>query len=249
MRSFKLIVTRLHLWLGLILGVQVVLWITSGVVMSWFHITIVRGEHNIAKQEAIALSADQNFAPINGVLAQFDHPASRIELTGLQGEPVYRIALSDGSVKIADAQTGKIQPFLGENAAKQVAESDFSGNGEIVNSEFLMSLKGITEYRRPPPVWRFTFDDPEATRIYVSPETGEVTARRNRIWRIYDFFWMLHIMDYETRDDFNNPLLKVTATSALLFALSGLILVLLRLSASRYANDIRLLFRSMGRRR
>jgi len=38
---------------------------------------------------------------------------------------------------------------------------------------------------------------------------------------------MLHIMDYDTRDDFNHPLLVIAAASALLFALSGAVLLVL----------------------
>ena len=54
-------------------------------------------------------------------------------------------------------------------------------------------------------------------------------ARRNDWWRLFDVVWMLHIMDYDTRDDFNHPLLIVSAATALLFALSGVVLLTLSL--------------------
>ena len=40
---------------------------------------------------------------------------------------------------------------------------------------------------------RVDFADGEGTRLYISTSTGEVIARRNDVWRFYDFFWMLHI--------------------------------------------------------
>jgi len=41
--------------------------------------------------------------------------------------------------------------------------------------------------------------------------------------------WMLHIMDYETRDNFNSWWLRLAAFLALLFAISGLALVVQRI--------------------
>ncbi|VAV89598.1 hypothetical protein MNBD_ALPHA05-2227, partial [hydrothermal vent metagenome] len=35
---FVKIIHRIHLWAGLLLGIQVIIWMMSGVVMSWFHI-------------------------------------------------------------------------------------------------------------------------------------------------------------------------------------------------------------------
>ena len=55
--------------------------------------------------------------------------------------------------------------------------------------------------------------------------TDPFVARRNDWWRLFDFVWMLHIMDYETRDDFNHPLLIATAATALLFVVSGLFML------------------------
>jgi hypothetical protein len=83
-------------------------------------------------------------------------------------------------------------------------------------------------------VWRVTFTDDLETRLYISPETGAVTARRNKVWRLYDFFWMLHIMDYETRDNFNNPLVKIASATALLFSLTGVFLVVTSFMRGRW---------------
>ena len=37
------------------------------------------------------------------------------------------------------------------------------------------------------------------------------------------FLWMLHIMDFDTRDDFNHPLLQIAAALGLIIALSGVV--------------------------
>jgi hypothetical protein len=46
-------------------------------------------------------------------------------------------------------------------------------------------------------------------------------SRRHELWRIFDFLWMLHIMDYETRDNVNNWLLRGFTLLAFTTALSG----------------------------
>ncbi|HYU15827.1 MAG TPA: PepSY domain-containing protein, partial [Candidatus Acidoferrum sp.] len=86
------------------------------------------------------------------------------------------------------------------------------------------------EYRdKPLPAWQVRLRDRPGTVVYVDAITGDVTARRNDIWRWYDFLWSLHIMDYRGRDDFNHPLLIGAALLAVLTVLSGLTLWFIRL--------------------
>ena len=79
------------------------------------------------------------------------------------------------------------------------------------------------------PCWRVDLSDAAETHVYVDARTGEVTARRNGTWRIYDFLWGLHIMDYREHDDFRHPLLVAAAGLAVVTALSGLLLWAMRL--------------------
>jgi hypothetical protein len=41
---------------------------------------------------------------------------------------------------------------------------------------------------------------------------------------VFDFLWMLHIMDFQTRDDFHHPLLQIAAALGLIVALGGVVL-------------------------
>jgi len=70
-----------------------------------------------------------------------------------------------------------------------------------------------------------TYDDNDKTRIYLDAKTAELKAVRTRIWRVFDFMWMLHIMDYKERENFNTWWLRLFSGAAALFALSGLALV------------------------
>lgn len=235
--SLKGLVQRIHLWAGLFLGIQVLLWMASGVVMSWFPIELVRGETATFSAPLIELDA-QTYASPGGAIAQAEG-ATSLELKRFLGKPVYVASNADGALAMFDASTGEKLTPLKEKDARRIAEQDFVGDGEIVRVNLLEYTP--QEYRRETPVWRVEFGDKHHTRIYISPSSGEVRARRNDIWRLYDFFWMLHIMDYEEREDFNNPLVVTAAIGGFIFALSGIIIVILRLVRGRYGNDLMLL--------
>ena len=60
--------------------------------------------------------------------------------------------------------------------------------------------------------------------VYVDPFSGEVSAIRSVQWRIWDFMWGIHIMDWVERDNIDNLWLKVFSFIALFTSLSGIIL-------------------------
>jgi uncharacterized iron-regulated membrane protein len=74
------------------------------------------------------------------------------------------------------------------------------------------------------PAYRIEMEHASDTVIYVSANRGLVTARRNDQWRIFDFFWMLHTMDYKGRDNFNNWLLKAVSVFGFGTVISGFVL-------------------------
>ena len=235
-------VQTLHRWLGLALVAQIAIWMTSGVVMSFLPIELVRGETAAAYDAPVELAV-KNYFPPGGVIAEMEH-ADSVTLSNWLGRAVYVVSTADNKAMF-DADTGEKLSPLSEKDARRVAAADFVGEGDIEKADLLSNPP--QEYRGAKPVWRIEFSDANETRIYVSPDTGAVVSRRNRIWRAYDFFWMLHIMDYDERENFNNPLIRTFATTGLLFALSGLFLVFVRLTGGRYAEDLRKAKRETGK--
>ena len=224
-----------HKWMGLLVGLQVLLWITGGLVMSWFEIERVRGEHNISRAEAAPLPGNEILWPVSQILAAAGQPAASVTLRWLAGRLVYDLAEpAEPGAKprevpthaLFDAKTGQRLSPLPAETALVLALADFSGTADAQAPRLLEAHN--LEYRGPLPVWRVVLGDEEDTRLYVSPQTGQIVARRNAVWRLYDFFWMLHIMDYENRTDFNNPLLIFFSITALLFAVTGIVLIFYR---------------------
>ncbi len=214
---------KFHKWLGLIIGIQMLLWVLGGVVMSFFDIEKVRGEHNIATKAPVNLNQTLNIGA-SQVLTAVDFDVQQLQLMAWLGKPAWLVT-GEKQKAIFDAQTGQRVSPLSEALARQVAENDFSGNGKIIQAHLLTESLGEVRAKEYP-LWQLQFDDQDNTRIYVSAHSGQVEARRNDTWRLFDFFWMLHIMDYKNRTDFNHPLLLMAAILALMMAISGLYLVI-----------------------
>ncbi len=76
------------------------------------------------------------------------------------------------------------------------------------------------------PVWQAQFDDPQRTALYFAADDGHFIVARTATWRLYDFFWMLHTMDYVGRDNFNNPLIVTIGMATLWLSISGVLLLI-----------------------
>jgi hypothetical protein len=81
------------------------------------------------------------------------------------------------------------------------------------------------EYRgNPLPVYAITMNHPTNTTVYVHPEMAKIMKVRNDNWRRFDFLWMMHVMDFETRDSITNWTLRIFSVLGLLTIVSGLYL-------------------------
>lgn len=126
-----------------------------------------------------------------------------------------RLVAPDGS---------RFMPMLTAEEAATRAVNWLTQPGEPLAAEWVERVEAGSEIRgRSLPVWKVAFSNPESVNLYLNPWTGELLARRTDRWRIFDFLWMLHIMDFDERDDFNHPLLQVAAALGLIIALSGVI--------------------------
>jgi hypothetical protein len=123
---------------------------------------------------------------------------------------------------LAHAVTGKLREPLNQQEAVAVAARHFNGQPAVIGTEYLTTTNSHHEYREQPlPAYAVTFTHPSNTTVYVSTELGTVQKFRNDKWRIFDFLWMLHTMDYESRDEIGNVLLRIFSIFGLITILSG----------------------------
>lgn len=207
---------RAHKWIALVIGIQALFWMLSGLYMTSISIDIIHGDH-LAHAPNKALPAGP-FVDPKGLDASYPGLSS-FRLKTWMGRPVYELHHAAGA-SLIDARTGKALSPLDERTAKVLAASLYQGKAAI-KSAALIDKAPQEVATRPVPMWRVEFADRNETTLYLSPTTGELLAKRHDLWRWFDFLWMFHIMDYDARTDVNNPLLRTAASIALLFALSG----------------------------
>ncbi len=215
-----LIIRKAHKWIGLILGLQLALWMLSGLAMAVLPHHEVAGEHRASDSPAMpALGPVSEELKFPAGTDQLD--IRQVRLRTFEGRLVFETATAEGAA-LFDAVSGS-QVEIGEPLAIELARRDYVGPGTVSRTEFIPDpTLEIRDHAAP--AWRVNFNDPEQTSIYISAETGRVLERRNNYWRVFDTFWMLHIMDYQNRSNFNNPLIIIAALVAFWLGLSGIVL-------------------------
>lgn len=224
---------KIHRWLGVLMALQIVAWMASGLYFALFPIETIRGEHLAAGPEPMSsrqleglVPAAQAWQAVQATVGESSLLGS-ISLVPRFGRAWYRV---DGTIeaepfsRLVNAQDGQVMDFLEAEQVQAVAAASLRVPASVVAVELVSEAPPGSEYRgRPLPLWRVSYSEPEALNLYIDGWTGEVTARRTTRWRIFDFFWMLHIMDFDERDDFNTGLLQLAAALGLILALTGLV--------------------------
>ncbi|MHB8911359.1 MAG: PepSY domain-containing protein [Lysobacter sp.] len=211
-------IRRLHKWVGLIIVLQFVVWMGSGLLMSLLDPDSLEGRDHQTSQAPEASAWPQGLLAPAQVLAAAKSPVQAIETAWLQERPVYRLT-HKSTVWLVDAQAGRPVP-IDAAMARSIAAADYAGEARAGQPE-RMKTATLEVRGHEGPIWRVPFGDEDNTTLYVSGQDGRILERRNDTWRVFDFVWMLHIMDYTGRQDFNNPLVIMAASGGLWIALSG----------------------------
>lgn len=223
---------RIHKWLALFVGIQIVLWVAGGAVMSLLDIDNVHGDQNVAPVSVVDLDLASLIAPAEAAdLAALPGVIKTVELMPWLGRSVYQVEDYFGDSQLIDAHTGERLTPISETTAIALAEQFHRGDLRAESTEYLEAAS--TEYREAPlPAWRVNFADGDGTSLYYAADSGMLTSRRNDEWRVFDFFWMLHIMGYQDRDNFNTFWLQGFALFSLVTVFAGLLLVFIKMRRS-----------------
>lgn len=192
--------------------------------MSIVPIETVRSEHLVSREPEKLISSQELVSP-DVLVAKAPDNTVALRYRNLLGKPVAELTNSQGQTRLFDATTGARRGAVTPNEARLIASRAWiNGNPDIANVKKVS--RGSTEYRGALPAWRV--DTVEDVSVYIPLATGEITAVRSTTWRVYDFFWGLHIMDWKNHENFNSWWLVVFALGGLTMALSGLILLIKR---------------------
>jgi uncharacterized iron-regulated membrane protein len=243
-KSFQYKIRRIHRYLGLILGIQFLLWTAGGIYFSWSNMDEIHGD--LQRKPISLISSNFDFISPATVIKHLKNQQQvdsieTLVLIEIMGKPYYQVHYKGSSkpdlnhqnhhpnmtskVILADAITGEVHNPINKSEAVKIAERRFNEPAAVKNVELLTKTSSHHEYRESPlPAYAITFDHPTSTTVYVSTELGTVQKFRNEKWRIFDFLWMMHTMDYNGRDNFGNLLLKAFSVFGLVTILSGFVL-------------------------
>ena len=219
---WPLLIRRVHKWLALFVGIQALIWTATGMYMVAVHIDYIHGDHLVrAARQPFRNVAE--LTPPTSLLVS--NPAAKeVRLSSLFVQPVWRIASPEG-LKLFDARSGSPMPRLTKTQIEAAARDIYTGDPSIVSTK-LLTAAPLEMQTRKPPYWQVEFEGWNRPTLYLDPITGELISRRHALWRVFDFAWMLHIMDYSERQNVNNPLLRVATWSAVAMALAGAFLLI-----------------------
>jgi hypothetical protein len=210
---------RWHVWLGWLIGVPIIIWTASGLLMVAQPIETVRGNH--LRSEMPALDAIKPVAPLLE-----GRQAKSLTLQQNSAGPFWVIAYADGGKRRADAETGALLPPVSGAEANLLASAARSDGAAIRSVTLFAAGQAPMEERSGRPSWQVVFDDD--ARFYIDADSGELLAVRTKFWRAFDFMWGLHIMDLQTREDTSHPILIGSAALALLGSILGFVLLFTR---------------------
>ena len=210
----KFLVRNIHKYLSFLISIQLLLWTVSGIYFAFNKIENVRGEQYREEPNFNVDFSKLNFE-IDG--AQNIRVIDRMDQQILVVDGIYGREYLDFYGKDVEQLNAEEAKTLSAKHTSLIPESVELVTENIVGSEF----RG-----RALPIYRVKSvnDVGEGINVYLNVYTGEVEAVRSNQWRIWDLMWGFHIMDWETRDDIDNLLLKIFSILALISSITGVLL-------------------------
>jgi hypothetical protein len=198
--------------LSLVISIQLLLWTVSGIYFAFNKIELVRGEQYLIEQKVSKLNLKEVESSFSGKNVNFvrrlDEWIIKVETdsgfsyTDLQGQNLDELNAEE--VREVVRQSTNLIPLMAQRIDKPEIRAEFRG--------------------RNLPIFKVATSTTDNINVYVDAFTGEVTAIRSDSWRIWDFLWGAHIIDYSERENINNFLIKILSILALISSLSGIVL-------------------------
>ena len=207
----KFLVRKTHKYLSILISIQLLLWTISGIYFAFNQIELVRGEQYRLPQ---VFSID-----LNKIKVALDSVRS-VQVARRFGEEIL-IVRREAGTEYLNLEGVALEKLSREQATSIV--SSVTSLTPLAVEEIIDPEPG-SEYRgRDLPLFKVVTKDKENDKInvYVDAISGQVVAIRSEQWRLWDLMWGLHIMDWETRDEINNWLLKLFSVLALISSLTG----------------------------
>lgn len=210
-------IRKTHRYLGLFLGIQFLFWTISGMYFSWTNIDDIHGDQ-FRNLEYVPKTFDNLISP-----SETDNTEGirTVEIRDINNAPYYWI----NNRQLYSAKTGEAKKSISEEEALSVAKNYMKDGLKVTDIKKINEVDDYHEYREKLlPAYVISYNTDEALKAYVSVTDGKFQTVRHRAWRWFDFLWMTHTMDYDTRDNFNTIVLRAFSLLGLITVLSGFLL-------------------------
>lgn len=160
----------IHKWIGISLGIILLVWLVSGIWM------VLPTSYQQNWEDGFSQWPAATIAPAEAVAVASGHAPERvrnINMWAVAGRLFYRVSLKDGPVQLVDATTGQsvtITPDLAEHIARAIF---------VMSEAPVDTVERVDEYNTryaggPLPAMRVVFDDDDNTVVYVGVADGAV---------------------------------------------------------------------------
>ncbi|WP_394130157.1 PepSY domain-containing protein [Shewanella maritima] len=240
MQKLTRTVRIIHYWLGVIVGLQLLIWLGTGL---YFNLTPYEQLKGLNQQQALPTSITEQFnpnrlLPLTEILQQFDS-VEKVSMTAMLGQPIY---LLDTQVTryphdcqqqtLVNAYSGK-PVSIDAQMATQLAVQTYTSDAKVISTQQLHPPIDAWP-KQCNGLWQITVQDELNTRIYINAVNGQLVGHKNDQTDVADLMFKLHFMDYLHQGSFNNPFSWVFGLMALLLSLSGVYWVVESLAKKRY---------------
>jgi len=196
-----------HRYLGVAVGLLMLVWFASGIVMMYVafpEISPAERQHALGPIPWTALTlAAQKVAD--------DRPVQAIEVEALLGSPLLRLKPEAQPPVVSDLRSGaplEIDAAKARAIALDAAPRIVGKTAEIIRAESIEQDQWTVaeDYDNARPLYRFVFDDPAGTQLYVSGTTGAVVLWTNGAQRFWNWLGAIPHWLYFTQLRSNGPL-------------------------------------------
>jgi hypothetical protein len=224
-------IRKLHKWTFVFMGVFMLSWIISGVVMvlpQWWFGAITRFDSADADYTMAVLSPSEAVARID------QQPGSSAEVTSISlrtidGHILYEVAFANNETRLVDAQNGKMFSFT-PDLAEKITRRNFDIAAPLLQSKRLTE-HDITYPFGPLPVCRVQFNDNPDVAYFVQESnlrvfrSSTLSRARAAVVSLHDFGPLALLTG---SNNFRHNTLIAAGVVSLIGALAGLVLTLPR---------------------
>lgn len=176
-----------HRWLGIVLGLFMVMWFASGIVMMYVGYPKLTVAERVAALPALDLPAGTP-GPGGAIIAAGKaEPPQSVRLTSIGGEAYYVLTWKEGVAAVHAASgrpLGAVEGAQAMASARAFIPGARAVYDALVEEDAWTHSRALDPHR---PLHRVAMDDARGMVLYVSGRTGEVVRDASRIERSWNW--------------------------------------------------------------